>query len=32
MEHLNENEELYRAWIGTKNQDEYIKKDENRWI
>lgn len=26
MEHLNENEELYRAWIGTKNQDEYIKK------
>ena len=25
MEHLNENEELYRAWIGTKNQDEYIK-------
>lgn len=26
MEHLNENEEIYRAWIGTKNQDEYIKK------
>lgn len=26
MEHLNENEELYRAWIGTKKQDKYIEK------
>ena len=26
MEHLIENEELYRAWIGTKNQDVYIEK------
>lgn len=29
MEHLNENEELYRAWIGTKHQDEYIQKMRN---
>ena len=26
MEHLIENEELYRAWVGTKNQDKYIER------
>lgn len=35
MEHLEENEELYRAWIGTKKQDEYIQKMRTRgfnWV
>ena len=29
MEHMDQNEELYRAWIGTKNQDKYYQKMHN---
>jgi hypothetical protein len=29
MDYIDENEELYRAWIGTKNQDKYYEKMKN---
>lgn len=35
MNYMDENEELYRAWIGTKNQDEYYMKMKNggfNWV